>query len=71
MRNVKLLWMLLSLVALIAVGQITCAESAKADDYPDETCPKCESEKTIPIIYGYPSPELWDAVNKGEVMLGG
>lgn len=71
MKNVKILWALLSLVALIAVGQVTCADNAGAEDVPDAVCPECDSNETIPIIYGYPGPELCEAAERGEVMLGG
>lgn len=35
-----------------------------------ETCPEC-GDKIIPVIYGYPSPELMQKEAKGEVRLGG
>lgn len=34
-------------------------------------CPKCGSEKCIPISYGYPSPGWEEKVAKGEFVLGG
>jgi len=35
-------------------------------------CPECgTSENVIPIIYGYPGPELREAADRGEVWLGG
>ena len=35
-------------------------------------CPKCESERVAPILYGFPSEGVkFDAVEKGEVVLGG
>lgn len=34
-------------------------------------CPKCNSHKLKKIIYGYPSPELIEAYEKGEIILGG
>ena len=40
------------------------------DEYPE--CPQCGSrENVVPIIYGYPGPELRDAAERGEVKLGG
>lgn len=34
-------------------------------------CPKCGEAKTIPIVYGMPGPELFEAAERGEVVLGG
>ena len=34
-------------------------------------CPKCGSEEIIPIVYGYPTKELFDQSKKGEVIIGG
>ena len=42
---------------------------------PTVKCPNCGSEKTIPIFYGYPTPDsmeaLLAAVGRGEIELGG
>ena len=34
-------------------------------------CPKCGSENTLPIGYGYPGPGMVEAYRKGELELGG
>jgi len=34
-------------------------------------CPKCGQLGALPIAYGYPSPEQYEAVERGEVVLGG
>lgn len=34
-------------------------------------CPKCNSQKIVPIIYGMPCFELAEKENNGEVKLGG
>jgi hypothetical protein len=34
-------------------------------------CPRCGSGNVIPIVYGYPSPELEKQSQRGKVMLGG
>ncbi len=34
-------------------------------------CPFCGSEKIIPIVYGLPGRELFEAAERGEVLLGG
>ena len=34
-------------------------------------CPKCGSIKTIPVIYGYASPEVLTQLEKGLIKLGG
>jgi len=36
------------------------------------TCPNCsEPLKRVRISYGYPSPELFERAERGEVVLGG
>ena len=34
-------------------------------------CPKCRSDRTAPILYGYPSNEAFEAEERGELILGG
>ena len=34
-------------------------------------CPKCNSKNIIPIIYGYPTNEMFSDSDKGECILGG
>jgi len=34
-------------------------------------CPKCKSTRVIPIGYGFPGPEIWAEVDKGNLKLGG
>lgn len=34
-------------------------------------CPKCNSDKIVPIIYGYPAGGLWEKEKRGEVKLEG
>lgn len=34
-------------------------------------CPECESKRTAPIIYGYPSSELFSLSEQDKVFLGG
>lgn len=34
-------------------------------------CPKCRSDRTAPILYGYPSHEAFEAEEQGELILGG
>ncbi len=41
------------------------------DDREAPPCPKCGSRRTRPIVYGYPSWELFQAEERGEVTLGG
>ena len=38
---------------------------------PKLKCPRCGSTKTVPIVYGKPSHELFEAAQRGEVALGG
>ncbi|MDD4083399.1 MAG: hypothetical protein PHD05_08470 [Sphaerochaetaceae bacterium] len=37
----------------------------------EKICPACSSADTIPIIYGYPTPEAMLAAERGEIALGG
>lgn len=34
-------------------------------------CPKCNSRKVVPIVYGYPAPQTYEAFQRGEIKLGG
>jgi hypothetical protein len=34
-------------------------------------CPKCGSTKVAAIAYGYPSPEMIEACDRDEIVLGG
>ncbi|MFT5203460.1 MAG: hypothetical protein ACI9C1_002860 [Candidatus Aldehydirespiratoraceae bacterium] len=34
-------------------------------------CPTCQRATIVPIAYGYPGPEMWAAVDRGEIVLGG
>lgn len=34
------------------------------------TCPKCGA-KTVPILYGEPTPDAFQAAERGELVLGG
>jgi len=34
-------------------------------------CPKCQSKKVIPIIYGMPTEEAFEEAEKGKLMIGG
>lgn len=34
-------------------------------------CPRCRSLDTLHIAYGFPSPKLFEAADRGEVVLGG
>ncbi len=36
----------------------------------DDRCPSCGA-RSIPIVYGYPLPETFEAADRGEVVLGG
>ncbi|UCH79180.1 MAG: hypothetical protein JSU81_04330 [Candidatus Coatesbacteria bacterium] len=60
-------WAILAAVA-IAAGAVAAAFAAEGPP----ACPKCGSdENVIPIVYGYPSEELFEAAERGEVALGG
>jgi hypothetical protein len=34
-------------------------------------CPKCGARTVIPIVYGYPAPQLWEKSLDGKVKIGG
>jgi hypothetical protein len=34
-------------------------------------CPKCQSGDVVRIVFGYPSPEMMESSERGEVSLGG
>jgi hypothetical protein len=34
-------------------------------------CPSCGSTSVVPIRYGYPSPDLWEAEEAEGVVIGG
>jgi rubredoxin len=36
-----------------------------------EVCPSCGKKAAVPIAYGFPGPGMWDAVDRGEIILGG
>ena len=37
-----------------------------------EKCPKCQkSDQVIPIMFGFPGPEMLEAAERGEIKLGG
>ena len=36
-----------------------------------QICPKCNSNNIIPIIYGYPTKEMFDESDREECILGG
>ena len=38
----------------------------------EKSCPRCrEWVKPVPIVYGYPSAELFEQAERGELRLGG
>ena len=36
-----------------------------------EKCPECGKSEAIPIVYGYPGPELEERVRRGVAAIGG
>jgi len=34
-------------------------------------CPKCQSENVAAIEFGFPSPEMIEGADKGDIVLGG
>jgi len=37
----------------------------------ERRCPSCNSEQVATIVYGLPSPKLFEEADKGRVVLGG
>lgn len=37
----------------------------------ERACPRCGSTALVPVIYGYPDPQLFEREERGEVLLGG
>jgi len=37
----------------------------------DKKCPRCTSQRVIPIVYGFPTKETDDSAMNGEIELGG
>ena len=35
------------------------------------SCPECQSKDTMPVVYGFPSPEIFEAAERGDVAIGG
>jgi hypothetical protein len=35
------------------------------------TCPHCGSQRCVPVAYGFPSTDLQEEAERGEVVLGG
>ena len=34
-------------------------------------CPDCSSRNVVPIVYGLPSADAWEKMEKGEIGIGG
>lgn len=34
-------------------------------------CPGCSSPRVVPIVFGYPGHEMFEAAERGEIELGG
>lgn len=58
-------------LALAAGGLVFAAEKA-APEYNPPPCPTChKADNVIPLCYGYPSEEMAEAAERGEIGLGG
>ncbi len=42
-----------------------------ADERTKPICPNCRATDLIPILYGYPAPEMFQSADRGEIELGG
>jgi hypothetical protein len=78
-RNILFAVLAVFILTFGATFSVACSseepcEGCTGDCAEEETpaCPECGSnENVIPIIYGYPGPELREAAERGEVFLGG
>ena len=34
-------------------------------------CPACGADDVVPVVYGFPSADMLDAAERGEIVLGG
>ncbi len=34
-------------------------------------CPKCNEKAGVPIVYGHPTEDAWEAAQRGELAIGG
>ena len=41
------------------------------DERTKPTCPNCRATDLVPILYGYPSPEMFEEAGRGSIELGG
>ena len=37
----------------------------------ERVCPRCGGEDFVPLVMGFPSPELFELAEQGRVVLGG
>lgn len=35
------------------------------------TCPRCDSTRVVRIVFGLPTPEMFEAAERAEILLGG
>jgi len=47
------------------------AETRAAPQPAPPPCPTCGSSEVVPIAYGLPGAEMWDAAKEGRIRLGG
>jgi len=36
-----------------------------------QTCPTCQTDTVVPVVYGFPTDDTFEASRRGEVALGG
>ena len=46
------------------------SNGARVFNNPDGRCSQCGTPM-VPIVYGFPGPEMWDAAERGDIVLGG
>lgn len=56
--------------AEVTAGRYTMTMEPSSADTDRPTCPVCGAA-SVPIVYGYPDAELFEAADRGEVALGG
>ena len=46
-------------------------KQASQDPEAPNLCPNCDSDKVIPIVYGFPTEETFERERNGELITGG
>jgi len=42
-----------------------------ASEVGPDTCPKCGAATLVPVVFGFPGPDMFDDADAGRIVLGG